>query len=180
MQRFPLFPTKMLKASPVSLCTEHPVQANNATSESYRKGISRSKVDFWQQVQWQSPCSVDFKVNELQGSSLVQSYHSFKKSPCSILCKTQLPVIKIKCAHKLLLIWDLTCCSYTTEIGWKCNTSLLESKTEAQRANSFTKGLVHKKQENDRVVNCRASHKNPFVWCHVAYPLFSPKHFINS
>lgn len=96
------------QASPVSLCREHTVQADNAASKSYSKGTSSSKVDFYQQLQWHSPCSVDFKVNELQGSS---SVHTALRSHPAQYCKAQLPVIKIKCAYKLLLIWDLTCCS---------------------------------------------------------------------
>lgn len=46
MRRFPLFPAKMLKVSPVSLCMEHTVQANSTASKSYQKGTSRNNVGF--------------------------------------------------------------------------------------------------------------------------------------
>lgn len=46
MWRFPLFPTKMLKARPVALWIKHMVQADNAASKSYRKGTCSSKVGF--------------------------------------------------------------------------------------------------------------------------------------
>lgn len=36
----------MFKASPVSLCMEHTLQADSAANKSYRKGTSRSTVGF--------------------------------------------------------------------------------------------------------------------------------------
>lgn len=82
-----------------------------------------------------------FKANELQGSASVHtgSHAGFEKPSCSIPYNTQPLVLKIKCIYKLLHNWDLSCCSYTTEINWKHNTSLPESKTEAQMANALHK-----------------------------------------
>ena len=147
----------MSKASPVFLCTKPIAEANTAASTSVHQAHSWSQYScqyklqerypqkhgrtFRDRYDGKAPAWRIFKANELQGSSSVHtsSHTSFEKPPCSIPYKTQLPVLKIKRIYKLLHNWDLTHCSYTTEINWKHNTLLPESKTEAQMANTLHK-----------------------------------------
>lgn len=131
----------MSKASAVSLGTKHTAQADTAASTNYRKGTPRSVIGLSGTGTMTKPLlGGPLKLMSYKAAPQDTSSHtSFKKSPCLIHYKTQLPVLKIKCGYKLLHNWDLTRCSYTTEIEWKHKPLLPESKTKAQRANTLHK-----------------------------------------